>query len=464
METRTGFFSELRTADTGTRDAVKLATASLLRIERGSMTAMVASSEVVTQALSNDLGGLSGVLDGMNSAIGILAADIDEWLSVLTDYAKLQTDYMRAMLETLQAPLDTQAKELRKRAQEAYANRWFDDAERDFSQSAELNRYDFTVHHALGLIRLSHRHDPASSVPHFEKAARYAEPRSKWDAALAEIGLANAYLDQQDLRASLEHADTALRHSPEMPEALYARARALALKDGENEALATLLARTLMVQPLLSIVAVRDLAFAATPDSLSTALERVRETLKQNADQLLPNVEAAVAAGRRHAERLHGERENVLLAAVLECGSTVATLRGSHARNTILDLLALQQQLPNASAKCIKRLRDAAEQVISMTESANAKLKVQLGQEQRRGRTRLRIFLVPAIAGSGYLLASLGGREHIDPAWGAFVGAVLGFPIADTINAFLARRARHHSPDDATVSSMRALLGELPSA
>ena len=42
-------------------------------------------------------------------------------------------------------PLDIQAKERKKRAEEAFANRWIDDAEEEFLESEKLNKFDFSI-------------------------------------------------------------------------------------------------------------------------------------------------------------------------------------------------------------------------------------------------------------------------------------------------------------------------------
>ncbi len=48
------------------------------------------------------------------------------------------------------ALLNTQAKERRKRAEEAFANGWIDDADEDFLESEKLNKFNLSIHINLG--------------------------------------------------------------------------------------------------------------------------------------------------------------------------------------------------------------------------------------------------------------------------------------------------------------------------
>ncbi len=57
---------------------------------------------------------------------------------------------LKSILEILMALLNTQAKERRKRAEEAFANGWIDDADEDFLESEKLNKFNLSIHINLG--------------------------------------------------------------------------------------------------------------------------------------------------------------------------------------------------------------------------------------------------------------------------------------------------------------------------
>jgi tetratricopeptide (TPR) repeat protein len=58
----------------------------------------------------------------------------------------------RQILDVLQHPLQTQALELRRRAERAIANKWWDDAASDLQAALENNRYDYLAHLQLARV------------------------------------------------------------------------------------------------------------------------------------------------------------------------------------------------------------------------------------------------------------------------------------------------------------------------
>ena len=135
---------------------------------------------------------------------------------------ELQHATLRNILATLQAPLDTQAKELRSRAEDAYANGWYDEALTDLLESEQKNYQDFAVHQAIGNIYLYYRQpaDLDKAREYYLKAAKYAAPRSVPHAAFV------CYL-QKDDRAAIENARRASGRGHPQPGANHPHRRRL---------------------------------------------------------------------------------------------------------------------------------------------------------------------------------------------------------------------------------------------
>jgi hypothetical protein len=98
----------------------------------------------------------------------------------------------RDILHTLQTPLATVALELRKRAETALTNGWWEDAVDDLSESLQNNRYDYLAHLQLGRVLWFQYGHWQPSMEQFELAARYgaaadAGPAQRYYAALALI-------------------------------------------------------------------------------------------------------------------------------------------------------------------------------------------------------------------------------------------------------------------------------------
>ena len=113
------------------------------------------------------------------------------------------------------------AKELKNRAEEAYRNGWIDDALEDFLESERKNRYDFTVHQSLGNIYLFHKKEPEKALSYYEKAEKYATPKSPYYASLALLHTGLTKYFQKDFQKAYEATLKAVELSPELSEAHY---------------------------------------------------------------------------------------------------------------------------------------------------------------------------------------------------------------------------------------------------
>ena len=147
---------------------------------------------------------------------------------------------LKNILEVLMAPLDTQAKELRYRAEEAYANGWYNDALEDFIESEKRNKYDFSVHISIGMIYLFHLIDKKKSVEYFEKAIKYAKPKSPYHASYALLYKGLIMRDMLKINEAEQCSEEAMIISPDFLEAQYQNAQYNALLKRSDKAIAVL--------------------------------------------------------------------------------------------------------------------------------------------------------------------------------------------------------------------------------
>ena len=166
-----------------------------------------------------------------------LQATFDWGFTELIWQIEQEREVLKDILRVLQAPLDTQAKELKKRAEYAYRNGWIDDALTDFLESEKKNRYDFTIYQNLGNIYLFKKKDPDKSLEYYEKAAKYATPKSSYytSVSLLHKGLVK-YL-QKDFNEAYKATLKAIELSPEFYEAHYQHAQYCASLGKYNEAI-----------------------------------------------------------------------------------------------------------------------------------------------------------------------------------------------------------------------------------
>jgi tetratricopeptide (TPR) repeat protein len=182
---------------------------------------IIVSQERIRSEIDRAALGIDRVAEGLDS----LAAAFDWGFSELVWQLEEQREILRDILRVLQAPLDTQAKELKKRAEYAYRNGWFDEALKDFIESEKKNRYDFTIHQNLGNFYLFEKKNPEKALEYYEKAAKYATPKSPYHASIAFLHIGLIRYLQGDFQKAYEATLKTLELSPDLYEACYQHAQ-----------------------------------------------------------------------------------------------------------------------------------------------------------------------------------------------------------------------------------------------
>lgn len=177
--------------------------------------------EIIQKGFSDFTCKMTDIVDGIS---GLKAAF--EWgISEVVWQIEQNRVVLKDILQILMEPLDTQAKELKRRAVDAYSNGWYDDALKDFILSEEKNRYDFSVHISIGMITLFYKIDKTKALENFEKAIKYARPKSKFHASYALLYKALILLDLNQLELSEKATQEAIDLSPDFIEAYYQNAQ-----------------------------------------------------------------------------------------------------------------------------------------------------------------------------------------------------------------------------------------------
>jgi hypothetical protein len=121
---------------------LKHQTDAKLASQAASANAIIVSQDSIREGIHNLSYGIESIAEGLDG----LKAAFEFGISEVLWQIEQQREVLKSILEVLMAPLDTEAKELRRRAEDAYANDWVDDALDDFIHSEKKNRYDFAVH------------------------------------------------------------------------------------------------------------------------------------------------------------------------------------------------------------------------------------------------------------------------------------------------------------------------------
>lgn len=200
--------------------AISKQTKEFVDVQIVSTNEIISSQERISEGIDNVAYGVERVEEGM---YGLKAAF--EWgISEVVWQIEQHRQVLKGILEVLMAPLDTQAKELRKRAEDAYANGWFEDALEDFLESEKKNKYDFAVHISIGMIYLFQKTDKEKALEYFDKAIKYAKPKSPYHASYALIYKALIKRDFGLIEEAERYTDEAVKLCPDFAEALYQNA------------------------------------------------------------------------------------------------------------------------------------------------------------------------------------------------------------------------------------------------
>lgn len=208
-------------------------TEALIATQIASTSDIISSQERISEGIDNVAYGVEKVEEGI---YGLKAAF--EWgISEVVWQIEQNRGVLKGILAVLMAPLDTQAKELRRRAEDAYTNGWFEDALEDFLESEKKNKYDFSVHISIGMIYLFQKIDKEKALEYFDKAIKYAKPKSPYHASCALLYKALIKRDFGLIEEAERCADEAVKLCPDFAEALYQNAQYNAILNKPDKAI-----------------------------------------------------------------------------------------------------------------------------------------------------------------------------------------------------------------------------------
>lgn len=104
---------------------------------------------------------------------------------------------------------------------EAYNNRWFDEAIKDFNESIESYSRDFVVYQFLGNIYLFEKKDPKKAIDNYKLALKYAEPYNEYYTSLASLHIGLSHYDMGNFQDAYDAALNAIQKNPDFSEAHY---------------------------------------------------------------------------------------------------------------------------------------------------------------------------------------------------------------------------------------------------
>jgi len=257
-------------------------TKAMIAAQLASAKAVIASQERIAEGIDAVAYGVERVEQGISE----LKSAFEWGISEVVWQIEQNRTVLKDILEILMAPLDTQARERRKRAEEAYANGWIEDAEEEFLASEQLNRFDFSIHMSLGMIYLFHIIDKRKALAYFEKAAKYARPKSSFHVSYALLYKALIHFDMGNAEEAERVSSEAVELSPDFAEALYQNAQYNAQLSNVKKSVVNL-EKAIRSDRLYCLKADKDELFDPIRSEVDALFERLRnEEGKKAADSL----------------------------------------------------------------------------------------------------------------------------------------------------------------------------------
>ena len=187
------------------------------RAHLSSASAIIASQERISEGIDK----LGYGIDRVEQGIYGLQATFEWGISEVVWQIEQNREVLKNILEVLKAPLDTQAEEYKKRGEYAYSNGLFDDAIEEFLESEKRNKFDFSIYISIGMIYIFQKINREKALEFFEKAVKYAKPKSTYHASFALLHAALIYRDLDQLSKAERLTADAISLSPDFAEALY---------------------------------------------------------------------------------------------------------------------------------------------------------------------------------------------------------------------------------------------------
>jgi len=260
---------------------------------------VIASSEAVADLISNLDTNISNINDNLVSGFSSLKSGLKETCFVLNkgfeDLAYKLTlidGSLQEIKEILEKPLDTQAKELRKRAEFAYLNGWYDEAEYDLLESEKKNYLDFIALHILGNIYYYHKQNYQKALEYYLKAAKYAKPQSNLNACKALLCAAKVYEKIGKVEDAYKSTLTAIEflssenEIPQISAQIFFNHAAYASMTGHKDEAIKNLQKAILIEPTFLITAEFDERFSYIEQEKEELKRDLRDKQKQKVEQL----------------------------------------------------------------------------------------------------------------------------------------------------------------------------------
>lgn len=308
----------------------------------------------------------------------------DEMAYALDDLRRDMRAELQRIVKAFKAsqlpPLAAEAKELMDRAKDNKERGLYQEALEDLLRAEEKEPYDFRLQTWLGAVYLEHFDDAATALGHYERAVRYARPRSQEGAAWALLGVSRCKAALGDTPGAYEASKEALSLDPAAPSILYTHAAHCAQNEEAEEALAAI-EQAIGQSPIYFLAAEQDPRFEPLGDALPQRIEKIHARARSELQAVAgksARLEQVVSGWRIPPADFEGEAYRQLR----------APLQGLEARaasGSYVEHAALLETVRGSYPKLVRRLDEQLSHSIDAAGKKIASCEKGLQAAQERG-------------------------------------------------------------------------------
>ena len=393
-------------------------TKAMIASQLASTNAIIASQERMSEGIDAVVCGVDRVEQGIYE----LKSAFEWGISEVVWQIEQNRAVLKDILEVLMAPLDTQAKERRKRAEEAYANGWVEDAEEEFLESEKLNKFDFSIHISLGMLYLFHKIDKEKALSYFEKAIKYSKPKSAFHTSYALLHKALIHFDMGNTEEAEKASYEAISLSPNFTEALYQNAQHNAQLLNTDKSIANL-EKAIRHDKLYCLKANKDEMFDPIRERVNRLFEKLRDEEKKKSQNSFTELSKKHNASNPIIVDISKEKFIDASSWINKCNkldNELKILNSKIARDSYFDFLEINNKIaPNIRKEQDDLVSELKQKINSIVDGSqcgirNAESEHKSKIEEYLGKTGEAIligsFAVPAIM-------SLIAMEGLDKLW-----------------------------------------------
>ena len=257
-------------------EVINNSTRELIATQMASTSAIIASQERVNEGIDNIAYGIERVEQGLYGLQATFEWGISEVVWQLEQNRKV----LKSIEEGIWSPFDAKAINRKRQAQEAYEYGWIDEAEEYFLESEKIVKTDFSVHISLGIIYLFKKIDKVEALSYFEKAIKYARPKSPYYTSYALLHKALIEFDFGQVNDAEKSSAEAIDLSPNFTEALYQNAQYNAQLENVEKSISNL-EKAIRIDKIYCIKADNDPMFDPIRKSVNKLFKKLREEGKK---------------------------------------------------------------------------------------------------------------------------------------------------------------------------------------